>query len=128
MLIPARVLLVALVTFGLYNSTGLAWRELTLGAACPHVGSVPACYVAFGAYLAMIVGLVWGLVTRARRATQLLYFGVGVAVLLALVGSVLELIIGDICPRAGAVPLCFVSLGMSLLIGALARYVGRGHE
>ena len=112
-----QIPLYALVAFGFYSSGRLAWRELTVGEACPIVGSVPACYVAFLGYLAMVMGL--ALASTTSWAPRVFYAGVAVAGGLALVGSILELLQGDVCPRAGSVPMCYVSLGMSVLIGVL---------
>ncbi len=114
-----RLAVFGLVGFGFYSSARLAWRQWTTGEACPVVGSVPACYVAFAGYLAMAFGLVATVMFGASWARSLFYVGVGVAGGLALFGSVLELIKGNVCPRAGNVPMCYISLAMSLLIGGL---------
>ncbi len=52
-----RLAVFGLVGFGFYSSARLAWRQWTTGEACPVVGSVPACYVAFAGYLAMVTEL-----------------------------------------------------------------------
>ncbi len=114
-----RLAVFSLVGFGFYSSARLAWRQWTTGEACPVVGSVPACYVAFAGYLAMAIGLVVAVTSGASWARSLFYVGVGVAGGLALFGSALELIKGNVCPRAGNVPMCYISLAMSLLIGGL---------
>jgi len=114
-----RLVVFGLVGFGFYSSARLAWRQWTTGEACPVVGSVPACYVAFAGYLAMAIGLVVSVMLGTSWARSLFYVGVGVAGGLALLGTTLELIKGNVCPRVGEVPMCYISLAMSILIGGL---------
>jgi hypothetical protein len=114
-----RLAVFGLVGFGFYSSTRLAWRQWTTGEACPVVGSVPACYVAFAGYLAMAVGLVAVVTFGASWPRALFYVGVSVAGGLAMLGTTLELIKGNVCPRVGEVPMCYISLAMSILIGGL---------
>ena len=114
-----RLAVFGLVGFGFYSSARLAWRQWTTGEACPVVGSVPACYVAFAGYLAMAIGLVAAVTSGASWPRSLFYVGVGVAGGLALLGTTLELIKGNVCPRVGEVPMCYISLAMSILIGGL---------
>lgn len=113
----AKIVLLLLVGFGTYSSSRLAWREWSTGSACPVVGSVPACYVAFAGYLLMTIALLG--VGKAPWLGNVFYTGVVIAGGLALIGTVLELVKGNICPRVGSVPMCYISLGMSLLIGFL---------
>ncbi len=116
------VLLYVLIGFGLYNSSRLAWREWSNVEACPVVGSVPAYYVAFAGYLLLIVGLIG--VSRISSMRAVFWTGLVIAGGLALVGSIMELVIGSICPRAGSIPMCYISL-----IGVLFRAsVGRPHH
>ncbi len=118
-MISVRLVLYGLVGFGFFASGRLAWREWITGEACPVVGSVPLCYVAFAGYLAMAIGLVVAARSGTSWGRSLFYAGVYVAGGLALLGSALELLIGNVCPRAGRVPMCYISLAMSVLIGGL---------
>jgi hypothetical protein len=111
-----RAVLFLFVSFGFFASGRLAWREWTTGEACPVVGSVPACYVAFAGYVAMSIGLLFAMDSTASWARPVFYVGVAVAGGLALIGSVLELINGDVCPRAGSIPMCYISFAMSIII------------
>lgn len=112
-----QITLFLLVGFGTYSSGQLAWREWTTGEACPVVGSVPACYVAFAGYLLMTIALVG--VSKVPWLTNAFYTGVAIAGGLALIGTVLELVQGNVCPRVGSIPMCYISLAMSLLIAYL---------
>jgi hypothetical protein len=115
--VASRLVLHGLVALGLWSSARLAWRQWSTGEACPILGTVPACYVAFVGYAAMAGALV--LVGRSIWARRSFFAGVAVAGGLALLGAALELVQGHVCPRAGGVPMCYVSLGMSILMGVL---------
>jgi len=116
-----RALLYLLVGFGFYSSGRLAFRQWATGEACPVVGSVPACYVAFAGYAAMLIGLI--AVTAGARMGRLFYGGLFVAGGLALVGTLMEVVKGNVCPQvviSGVmIPMCYISLAMSVLIGVL---------
>ena len=112
-----RLVLFALVAFGTYGSGRLAWLQWSTGEACPVVGSVPACYVAFAGYFFMIAALI-GL-PKLAWLSKAFYTGITIAGGLALVGTVLELVKGNVCPRVGSIPMCYISLAMSLLIVGL---------
>jgi hypothetical protein len=57
--------------------------------------------------------------STASWARPVFYVGVAVTGGLALIGSVLELINGDVCPRAGSIPTCYISFAMSIIIGGI---------
>jgi hypothetical protein len=117
LMMAMRVSLYLLVGLGFFSSGQLAWKEWTTGEACPVVGSVPACYVAFAGFAAMLTGL---LAVANNPAIRLVFYGgVSLAGGLALVGSAMEFMTGNVCPRAGSVPMCYISLAMTVLIGAL---------
>ena len=109
-----RVFLYLLVGFGFFGSGRLAWREWSTGEACPVVGSVPACYVAFAGFVAMVIGLV--AFPGYSWSRNVFYLGVTVAGGLAFLGSGLEFAKGNVCPRAGSIPMCYISLAMSVVI------------
>ena len=112
-----------LVGLGAVSSFRLAAQQWKTGEACPAIGSVPACYVAFAGYGLMLLGLVLAKITGRRLLFRV---GLGIAGGLALFGTTLEIIHGDVCPRAGSVPLCYVSLAMSLAILWLFERTAKG--
>ena len=67
----------------------------------------------------MAVGLLLATRSNYSWAAFVFYAGLGVAGGLALLGSALELIKGNVCPLAGSIPMCYISLAMSILIGGL---------
>ena len=113
------IILTSLVLFGLYESGRLSMRQWATGEACPILGPVPACYVAFAGYLAAATGVSLHFITPSFAGSSLFVGGVGIAAGLALVGSIMELVKGNVCPRAGDIPMCYISLAMGLLIFAL---------
>ncbi len=116
-MIILRGLLFLLVAFGLYSSGRLAWDQWHTGEACPILGPVPACYIAFAGYLAMLAGMLFS--SRFSKMQVVFYVGLALAGGLAILGSTLELIKGNVCPRVAGIPMCFISLTMSVLIGGL---------
>ena len=65
----------------------------------------------------MVIALagVW----KAPRLRYAFFTGAAIAGGLALVGTILELVKGNVCPRVGAIPMCYISFAMSLLIVAM---------
>jgi len=114
-----RLTLIGLVVFGLWNGGRLSYSHYQSGEACPILGVVPACYIAFMGYLAMALALAGTTAKPELNLSWLFWSGLLAAGGLALVGSILEVIKGDVCPRAGNIPMCYISLAMSITIGGL---------
>lgn len=114
-----RLALMGLVAFGLWNAGRLSYSHYQSGEACPILASVPACYIAFVGYLMMALALAGTTVKPGLNLTWMFWSGLLAAGGLALVGSGLEVIKGDVCPRAGNIPMCYISLAMSIVIGGL---------
>ena len=117
--IISGVVLVLLVGFGVWSGGKLSYQQYQSGEACPLLGPVPACYIAFAGYLMMAFALA-ALGLGSKTLSWVFWTGLAVAGGLALLGSAFELIRGNICPRAfGWLPMCYVSLAFSVLIGLL---------
>lgn len=120
-----RITLFGLVLFGTWSSGKLSWQQYLSGEACPILGFIPACYLAFAGYLMMLIAVM--LRTWSPFFYWLFWGGLFIAGGLALLGSAMELVKGNICPRAyGWIPMCFISLGFSVLVGVLYGIVS--HE
>ena len=121
-----RLALIGLVILGLWSGGRLSYSQYQSGEACPILGVVPACYIAFAGYLMMASALA---VTTAKPEVNLSWMfwsGLLAAGGLALLGSGLELARGDVCPKAfGWLPMCYVSLAFSALIGILYAAIAR---
>ena len=106
-------IILAVLAFVIYGSFMLSRKDYMKKNVCPKVLGIPACYLVFlffvGAFLSHLFFepfLYW-------------YFGlIAVPFLLALSGTVTELMGTVICPRTpGGTPMCYLSLGFcSVLI------------
>lgn len=122
-----RLALIGLVALGLWSSARLAYSHYQSGEACPILGVVPACYIALAGYLMMTFGLAATIAKPHLNLTWMFWLGLLAAGGLALLGSGMELAKGDVCPKAyGWLPMCYVSLAFSVLIGILFALMTRG--
>ena len=117
----AMVALIAMVLFGLWGAGHLSYDQYQSGDACPVLGDmVPACYIAFGGYILIGLGVALSILKSGSTGSYLFWGGTILAGGLAALASVLELIKGDVCPVAfGSVPMCYISLGFSIVIAVL---------
>ena len=123
-----RVMLIVMVLFGLWGAGRLSYDQYTTGEACPILGkSIPACYVAFAGYDLIGLGVFLSLALGSSTGRYAFWTGTAIAGGLAAFATVFELIKGDVCPIAfGSVPMCYISLAMSVLIGGLFWGMTRG--
>ena len=122
-----RLALIGLMALGLWSSARLAYSHYQSGEACPILGVVPACYIALAGYLMMTIGLAATIAKPDLNLTWMFWLGLLAAGGLALLGSGMELAKGDVCPKAyGWLPMCYVSLAFSVLIGILFALMTRG--
>jgi len=116
-----RITLIVLVLFGLWGAGRLSYVQYQTGEACPILGkTVPACYVAFAGYGVIGLGVFLSLAMGSSTGRYPFWAGTAIAGGLAAFATVLELIKGSVCPVAfGSVPMCYLSLTMSVVIGGL---------
>ena len=116
-----KIALALMVLFGLWGAGNLSFAQYQSGEACPILGgAVPACYIAFAGYILIAAGVAISLFAGGAMASYLFWGGTAVAGGLAAFATVLELVKGDVCPVAfGAVPMCYISLAFSVVIGLL---------
>ena len=121
-----RLALIGLVAFGIWSGGQLSYRHYQSGEACPILGVIPACYIALAGYLMMALSLTTAVIKPELDLAALFWIGLFAAGGLALLGSGFELFKGNICPRAfGWLPMCYVSLAFSVLIGILYSMMSR---
>ena len=121
-----RLTLIGLVVLGLWSGGRLSYSQYQSGEACPILGVVPACYIAFTGYLIMASSLAAMIAKPEVNLSWMFWSGLLAAGGLALLGSGLDLAKGDICPKAfGWLPMCYVSLAFSVLIGILYAVMNR---
>ena len=115
------ILLLALLAVGFVGALKVSYENMT-GQPCPHIILIPICYVVLVAYGLMIVST---LISPIKLKHYLFCAGWGTAFLIALVGSVSELLAGGgVCPTSGgsvrgatgSIPLCYASLAMLIVI------------
>ena len=113
-----RLLRVGLAGFSIYVLSGIIPISIThfhTCDACPVIGPIPACYMVSACYAAMgVASLLW-----TKPLKWLFFAGATPVILLALVGTSLELMGRPTCPVSETgTPLCFYSLavGLSMLI------------
>ena len=116
-----RIALIAMVLFGLWGAGRLSYQQYLSGEACPVLGDlVPACYIAFGGYVLIALGVALSILISGSTGRYLFWSGTFIAGGLAALASVLELIKGDVCPVAfGSVPMCYISFAFSIVIAVL---------
>ncbi len=114
-----------LLIIGFLGGLSISYSNIT-GAPCPHLAFIPICYVVTFAYGLMIASVI------IRHNGCKHYFfsaGWGVAFIIALTGSIAELLAGGgVCPASGggmrsassySIPMCYLSLAMLVIILAL---------
>lgn len=119
MLPLSRILRLSLVAVSLYVLSGITPISLAhwhAGNACPHLGPVPACYLVMVCYAAMgIAALFWN-----KSFNWLFYAGAIPVILMALVGTMLEITGLPTCPRSDTgLPLCYISLFVGVMMLAV---------
>ncbi len=115
-----RLTLIGLVALGLWSGARLSYSHYQSGEAGPILGVVPACYIALAGYLMMGLALAVTTAKPELNLSWMFWSGLLAAGGLALLGSGLELAKGDVCPKAfGWLPMCYMSLASSILIGIL---------
>ena len=116
-----RIALIAMVLFGLWGAGRLSYEQYQTGKACPILGdTVPACYIAFGGYVLIAVGVAVSLLMPGAAGSYLFWGGTTIAGGLAAFATVLELIKGDVCPVGPyGIPMCYISLAFSIVIAVL---------
>ncbi len=105
----ARLSIAVICAFALYKLSGVISQHIQ-GNACPMLGPVPACYLVFLGYAAMLLAVAF----NPLRTLWLFFAGWGPVFFLALSGTVLELFSKPTCPRTDSdTPMCFLSLGVA---------------
>jgi hypothetical protein len=110
----ATTLLWVLIGFGFLGGLNVSYANYTGEQACPNVSGLAICYVVTLAYGLMLLSL---LIQKAAYQLALFLSAWGITFYIALFGTSLELMSGDVCPKtSGLLPLCFVSLALCLVL------------
>ncbi len=124
----ARVLRLGLAAFSIYILSGIIPISAThfhTGDACPTLGPIPACYIVAICYSAMgVAAIFWN-----KRLSWLFFAGVTPVILLASVGSFMELTGDPTCPQSeSGFPLCYISWVVGVLMLVVFLIVRRGEK
>ena len=120
------IILWALVLLGFAGALKVSYENY-MGSPCPYLATIPICYIVLAAYGSMIAAMLF---SRHSIKHYLFCMGWGAAFLIALAGSTAELMAGGgVCPVSGgggirgaaasgggSIPLCYVSLAMTIII------------
>ncbi|TBR38293.1 hypothetical protein CBF23_012375 [Marinomonas agarivorans] len=125
-----HIALIALVSYGFFGALYISYQNLQ-GHACPHLLSIPVCYIVLAAYGAMLLSL---LIPHKGCKHHFFSMGWGAAFVIALLASIAEFFTeGAVCPVAGSgsmragsdlstgIPTCYISL--ILLVAILALFI-----
>jgi len=125
MRVLSRILLGLLTVFGVVAGGLLSLNHLQTSEVCPKLGSLPACFLVLAGYSFMLAGVV---TFPKKIATKLFMAGAIPVLLLALMGVLGEIFIGQVCPPGGfGIPQCFYSLGLVSLCIGLFLFMRRGN-
>jgi len=111
-------IIIIIAAFAINGTFELVMNEWEVGNICPKIFGIPACYIVF---VCFIVALISHIVPNSK-AKWVYFFFVGIVTLIALTGTIGELIGLTKCPRtSGGTPMCFISLAIcfSLLISKI---------
>ncbi len=112
-----------LALYGAYAAFGISQVHLAGVEPCPTIGPVPACYIVFAGYVAMLSAMI--------RSTKWLFLIGWLPVFLLAASGVMAEIISDVpvCPQTdGGIPKCYFSFGISLILGLLGWMALRSKE
>ena len=112
----SNLVLYLLVAMGLYGAMALSYSTIFGVTPCPSLVKIPVCFVVATGYLAMAFGLVLEK-TRSKLSTKVFLSGWTVVFSIAIIGTLMEVLTANTCPiNKLEIPLCFVSLVVTLLI------------
>lgn len=109
----ARVSILMVCVWVLYRLWPVVSAQWQGHEACPMLLFIPACYLVFAGYSA--TGL--AVAIHPKRLVGLFFLGWVPVFLLALTGTLSELLGWEVCPHSDTdVPLCFYSLGVASFV------------
>ena len=102
---------------GIYGAGGLVLKELESGDGCPKIWSIPACLI-------ILVCLIIPAIAHLLKKWSKLYFiFTSIAVIIALVASILQLTGNGECPQTdNSIPMCYLSFLIFATLISLKLY------
>ena len=113
-----RPLLLGLIAISLYGASRVSYDTLIAVEPCPSIIGIPACFVVLAGYSLMLIGVA----LQPTAKVKLLFLAGWIPVfLLAITGSIFELMNGNTCPKSeSGIALCYFSRLFS--IGVIMLY------
>ena len=100
-------LIILLFIIGLNGTIRLVYAEMTVGAVCPTLLGIPACYIILACFTSSLVAHLYNPTTRYY------FIGVGLAWGIAIVASILQWLAILQCPKTDTgIPMCYISLAL----------------
>lgn len=93
-------------------SVFLIIEHYRLDGFCPYIFGIPACYIVFTAYLFVCASIFF----EGVFEIFLSFFGIILALVLALYFSISQITGAVLCPVFLSIPLCFISLLVSVYL------------
>jgi hypothetical protein len=108
------ILITLVFGFGIYGAGGLVYKEYMLKQVCPQILGIPACYI-------IMACLIIPLIVHIFNLSNTIYFtGTGIALAIAIYGSISQLIGISDCPKtSNDIPMCYISLSIFLTLVVL---------
>ena len=110
-----------LIAFGFISGLQLSIAN-AMGTTCPSLLFLPVCYLVTVAYGLMLISL---FISAQARKRLLFFSGWGIVFTIALLASIAQTLSeNNICPMSDtsiSIPLCYISLAISVVILLLFR-------
>ncbi len=108
-----RISIYLLLLWVLSAVAKLSYLHATTSEICPLLINIPACYI-------ILFSVSGALITHYLRYSHLFFIFSSIPLLLALAGTVLQILGKVECPKnETGIPLCFISLGIFLTVVGL---------
>lgn len=110
------LLISVIFLFGLFATTKLAYTDFTLGNVCPKLFEIPACYIILLCFLIPFISHIF-------KFTYPYFIGTGIALIIAVYGSVMEFLNILSCPKTESnIPMCYISFSIFLSLILLKKF------
>ena len=111
--------ILGLLILVIYTVFNISLAHFTKESFCPIIINLPVCYIILTAFTTVAITHIFHL----RIHVKYYYFFISTPLLFALFGSILELLNKNTCPKNEAgIPMCFISLGICLLLITLKYF------
>ena len=106
-----NIIIIIIFLIGIVGAGSLVLDEISTGDSCPKFGFIPACYIILACFvLPFIAHLI-------KKWNFIYFLGIGFALLIASVASIMQYTGNAECPRtSGGPPMCYYSFLIFLIL------------